>query len=540
MVTIVWPARGRLIPDACNSITIVMQRGSATAATQTVARPAAGGTSTVDFSSLPIGDLTAAASAYPTTNGTGVAQATGSVPLTIQAGQVAQFTVTMASTIDHIDLSPATPSVLVGGATTLTATAKDSAGSVVLTSAAKGQWSVDNSAIATVDSSGKVTGVAAGATAAHFTDTESGKAGAATVRVTAIPAISFAPAVSYTVPGAGDIVAAGDLDGDGKADVAIAGGGNVGALFGRGDGTLEPYVRLLSWKVGINVREVADLNGDGKPDIILTDASGSLVVLYNQGARHFALPYVLNLGTAASGLCVADLNHDGRPDIAVAEFGNGGSGAVQVLLNAGGGTFTKGASLSHIGIVEGVAAGDVDGDATPDLAVTYETSTVGQSGVSIYYGDGSGGFRSGPSYNIGTQNMNSPQLVDLNGDGKRDLAMCHYWGFAVAVFLNNGIGTFGPVKEYSSSNGYPIVIRVTDLDGDGRPDIVVADAGTSHIGFYRNKGAGVFADAVLVDSGGSNCRSVYVADVNNDGKPDLVTQNESTANVGVLLNTTGK
>src|SRR5690348_495904 len=92
--TIVWPAPTRLIPDASNSIHVDIMQGTTHIDAKLLARPTNGGTATATFDALPIGDLTATATAYPNMDGTGTAQATASVPLTIQAGKNTDFRLT--------------------------------------------------------------------------------------------------------------------------------------------------------------------------------------------------------------------------------------------------------------------------------------------------------------------------------------------------------------------------------------------------------------------------------------------------------------
>ena len=80
-----------------------------------VARPANGGTVTVRFDPLPVGTFTVTSTAFPNADGTGTAQATASIPLILQAGQNTDFTLTMGSTIDHLELSVPDPIILVRG-----------------------------------------------------------------------------------------------------------------------------------------------------------------------------------------------------------------------------------------------------------------------------------------------------------------------------------------------------------------------------------------------------------------------------------------
>jgi hypothetical protein len=181
-LTILWPDRSRLIPLAANSIRVEMLQNGAVVAAQLLARPA-GGSTTATFDALPTGALSARATAYPEAGGGGIAQANGTVPLVIQVGQTTSFTLTMGSTIDRLELSPPNPTIGVGQSVQLTATAKDAAGSVVLTAPSKLQWSSSNGS-ATVDAGGSVNAVSQGIASISVTDQESGKSAAVTVTIT--------------------------------------------------------------------------------------------------------------------------------------------------------------------------------------------------------------------------------------------------------------------------------------------------------------------------------------------------------------------
>ncbi|MCW3098187.1 MAG: hypothetical protein JWL77_3805 [Chthonomonadaceae bacterium] len=204
-LTVTWPARTRLIPDASNSITVIVTQGTAPVAQQTLARPAAGGASTASFPSLQTGTLSVSATTYPNADGTGVAQATATIPLVIVANQTTSFSITMGSTIDHLDLTAPTASVKVGATLQVSATAKDASGAVVLTTPARLSWLSSATGVATVDATGLVTGVGVGSADISVTDTESGKAAKTTVTVTVTPGGPSNPFLTdgfaYTVGG---------------------------------------------------------------------------------------------------------------------------------------------------------------------------------------------------------------------------------------------------------------------------------------------------------------------------------------------------
>lgn len=88
------------------------------------------------------------------------------------------------SRVASVEVMPANPSVVVGNTIQLTTTAKDANGNVVSVLPANFTWSSANTATATVDAAGLVSGIAVGSTQITVTESSSGKS--ATVLVTVV------------------------------------------------------------------------------------------------------------------------------------------------------------------------------------------------------------------------------------------------------------------------------------------------------------------------------------------------------------------
>ena len=166
-LVIVWPAATtRLIPDATQSIRVDVLNGTATVVTQVVNRQPGQAKATVNFPTLPVGDLTVIATAYPQPGAQGTPLAEGSTPLTITEGMNTTVTLTMTSTIDHIDLttSTGTQSLVTNQVIQLTATARDTLGNMVLVAPGDLQYTSSNPNVAAVspllDQNGQPTGMA--------------------------------------------------------------------------------------------------------------------------------------------------------------------------------------------------------------------------------------------------------------------------------------------------------------------------------------------------------------------------------------------
>jgi hypothetical protein len=162
---------------------------------------------------------------------------------------------------------------------------------------------------------------------------------------------SFSMSSAVTLPSGGaepEAIAAGDFNGDGTADIAVANflSNDVSILLADGAGGLAP-------------------------------ASGSPVAA----------------GSAPLAVAAGDFNGDGRLDLAVA---NNASNDVSILLGNGAGGFSPPSAVAVGSGPQSIAIGRFDAGGTLDLAVANNVDDT----VSILLGDGAGGFAPGPVMSV--------------------------------------------------------------------------------------------------------------------------------------------
>ena len=137
------------------------------------------------------------------------------------------------------------------------------------------------------------------------------------------------------------------------------------------------------------------------------------------------------------------------------------------------------------------------------------------------------------TYNMGG-NPIGPQLVDINGDGFKDLLTANFNNSTLGVRLGTGTGTLGALATFPGG-GQPLGLAVGDLNGDGRPDAVLASYSNGRVGVLLGNGTGGFG-AVIEYAAGGVANAIAVGDVNGDGQVDVVVS-INNGSVGVLLGT---
>jgi hypothetical protein len=250
---------------------------------------------------------------------------------------------------------------------------------------------------------------------------------------------------------------------------------------------------------------MADFDGDGDRDLVV--GVGIDPGLPSADVRRSSLHYLRNDGTASAprfveveddlfgldfGLgseyapAAGDLNGDGTPDLIVADF----NGRFAVFLSPGGPAPLADFVRSDA-VMEGVrqqsvprpTLGDVDGDGDLDLL-------IGRFNGAVALWENVGTPQSARFERVDdaflTANVNrpaAPALGDLDGDGDPDLVIGVGEG-DLQVFRNDGALQFSETEAFRVPALFPVP-TLADADGDGDADLLI---GTESGGllYYEN------------------------------------------------------
>jgi hypothetical protein len=254
---------------------------------------------------------------------------------------------------------------------------------------------------------------------------------------------------------------AGDVDGDGVADLILGTyrhdilGTREGAAYllsgarlveaDAADGTADGVVQAAhvagiagsykfvggndNDKAGYSVASAGDLDGDGRDDLLIGAPGTQIGDLSGAGAVYVLMAQSLEALDAADGSTDGAITLDPAGDVAGSYVIHGGLG---------------GPSL--VGIV--ASAGDVDGDAVPDILVT---SRVG-----------------GLAYLLPGAHLAAADAADGTADGHVDLSTADMGAVAGAYEFSYPAGSLGS----------PAISSAGDVDGDGRADLLLGDPHT--------------------------------------------------------------
>ena len=181
-------------------------------------------------------------------------------------------------------------------------------------------------------------------------------------------------------------VAIGDLDGDGKPDLAVANSSSdkVSVLRNTSTSGSISFAGKVDYATGSSPHSVCigDIDGDGKPDLALANNAGTLTVYRNissSGSFSFDSRVDFTAGSNPWSVSIGDLDGDGKPDLVTANQNGNSISILKQLAYAWTGTNSVPIASDNVTIPD-VARDPIIGAASLTVeacnSLTIETGAV--------------------------------------------------------------------------------------------------------------------------------------------------------------------
>ena len=329
-----------------------------------------------------------------------------------------------------------------------------------------------------------------------------------------------------------------DIDGDGKLDLI-----NPGFIFRN---------ISLSGTVAFNLKQVlsqlpnskavatGDLDGDGKQDIAVIGSNYKLGILRNKslpGNILFDAQIDFELFEEINDITITDVDNDGKPDILIA---NASKPTLTIFKNKSkpGNLMFEESKEYPLGIaLKKFYFFDIDGDKQLEIV-----GTGYNSGSFLVYHNKStpGNISFGLKTKFG-ETSGEINIADMDLDGKLDINFCE--NNKLSVYRNTSstgnISFATKVDFYTGNSSFIFSLANNDLDGDGKPDIFISNYEMNILSVFKNNSTpGNITVLPKFDFIDQSSLKAISGDLDNNGKADLVVVN-IYGNTSVILNQIG-
>ena len=245
---------------------------------------------------------------------------------------------------------------------------------------------------------------------------------------------------SQFVSSAYHVVATGDFNGDGRADILWADAShNIYVWLAQGGGFVSQFVGRNS--AGWSVVGAGDVDGDGHADVLVYNPSPARLGWWLMNGSSVLSYHSQTVNSSWKFTTTGDFNDDGQVDLVWVDPSNNVN-----FWTSNGSSFTSNFIARNAAGWSVVGSGDIDGDGNADLLV-YNPSP---SRLGWWLMDGSKVLSYHSQYTVGS-NWKFAAAGDFDGDGKTGIAWIVNGN---SVYLWSGNGTVftqaGPVGKYTS------------------------------------------------------------------------------------------
>lgn len=224
---------------------------------------------------------------------------------------------------------------------------------------------------------------------------------------------------------------------------------------------------------------VHDFDGDRLRDAIAAGWSSDVIAYFPGDAqKYFGEPRFIDAPGAPRAIALGDIDADGQMDFACAMYA---TSEIALWSGQSDGQFvSKGRFPSRGRLPSALLSADVNGDGHLDLVVSHSFT---DDSVVIFFGDGKWGYSLSQEILLGEDRevlqheIQGIAAGDFDGNGSLDLAATCQASREVRVLLNMGAGETSKVdfahEVQKFETGAPFAICSADFNQDGRDDLAV-------------------------------------------------------------------
>lgn len=239
--------------------------------------------------------------------------------------------------------------------------------------------------------------------------------------------------------------------------------------------------------------------------VVALDDSGIFTVFEHTGNGNLQPQRTFDPARPLHAFEAIDINRDRQTDLlAIAESRD----LIYLFLQNMSAGFTLIDSLQTPDLIEQIRTGDVDRDGFTDFVALFDTGEL-----ALFTNSGSGQFLRSTIAAAGLYSIRDVNLVDLNGNGFREILALTDTGY----FIFNPVTS--TITNVTTGSGYTH-LSVADMNANGRPDLLLATDERVEV-FLQQSTSGTFAlERTYTFPAGVT--SMFAAEYSQDGASDLI------------------